>query len=127
MWAGEHDAEGEGIRDHTKLKAFALADEVALSVYRETASFPTEERFGITQQLRRSAVSVASNIVEGCGRRTEADFLHFLDMAHGSARELEYQLSLAMRLGFFPIQSGLPQRAVEVSKVLNALIRSLRD
>lgn len=115
------------MRDHTKLKAFHLADELALQVYRETGSIPTEERYGLARQIRRSAVSVASNIVEGCGRRTEADFLHFLDMAHEAARELEYQLSLASRLTYLPRPSDLPERAVEVSKVLNALIRSIRD
>jgi four helix bundle protein len=115
------------MRDHTKLRAFQLADELALQVYRETSSFPQEERYGLARQLRRAAVSIASNIVDGCARRTEADFLHFLDMAHGSARELEYQVSLASRLLFIQNQSGLPARAVEVSKVLNALIRSLRD
>jgi four helix bundle protein len=115
------------MRDHTKLKAFHLADELALQIYLETGLFPMEERYGLARQIRRSAVSTASNIVEGCARRTEADFLHFLDMAHGSARELEYQLSLASRLSFLSIESALPERAVEVSKVLNALIRSLRD
>lgn len=114
------------MRDHTKLKAFQLADELALQIFREQGAFPPEERFGLARQIKKSAVSMASNIVEGCARRTEADFLHFLDMAHGSARELDYQLSLASRLGFLPDPSELPGRAVEVSKVLNALIRSLR-
>ena len=114
------------MRDHTKLKAFHLADKLALQVFRETASFPPEERYGLARQLRRSAVSVASNIVEGCARRTEADFLHFLDMAHGSSRELEYQITLAFRLALLPPESGLPAQSVEVSKTLNALIRSLR-
>jgi four helix bundle protein len=118
---------GDVMSDHTKLKAFHLADELALQIFRETGSFPPEERYGLARQIRRSAVSVASNIVEGCARRTEADFLHFLDIAHGSARELEYQLSLASRLTFLPNPSELPERAVEVPKVLNALIRSLRD
>jgi four helix bundle protein len=118
---------GDVMRDHTKLKAFHLADELALQIFRETGSFPPEERYGLARQIRRSAVSVASNIVEGCARRTEADFLHFLDIAHGSAREMEYQLSLASRLTFLPNPSELPERAVEVPKVLNALIRSLRD
>lgn len=93
------------MRDHTKLKAFHLADELALHIFRETGSFPVEEKYGLARQIRRSAVSVASNIVEGCARRTESDFLHFLDIAHGSSRELEYQLSLASRLAFLPSQS----------------------
>jgi four helix bundle protein len=117
------------MRDHTKLKAFQLADELAVLIYRATRAFPREEQFGLTAQLRRAAVSVASNIVEGCARRSEADYLHFLDIAFGSLREVEYQLSLAQRLAyvqpadFEPIQS----QCVSTSKVLAALIRSLRQ
>ena len=76
------------MRDHRNLRAFQLADELALLVYRETTGFPREEMFGLTSQVRRAAVSVASNIAEGCGRSTDLDFLRFLDMANGSLREL---------------------------------------
>jgi len=114
------------VRDHTKLRAFQLADEVALLTYRFTREFPREEQFGLTSQMRRAAVSVPSNIVEGCGRDSDADFLRFLDMAYGSLRELEYQTSLATRLGFAPAKSELPERLIEASKVLAALIRSRR-
>ena len=86
------------VRDHSKLTAFQLADELAVLVYGETRSFPREELFALRAQMRRAAVSVASNIVEGCARRTQADYLHFLDVAFASLRELEYQISLARRL-----------------------------
>ena len=76
------------MRDHSKLRAFELADEVALLVYKSTRSFPREELYGLTSQLRRSAVSVPSNIVEGCGRNSEADYMRFLDIAYGSLKEL---------------------------------------
>ncbi len=65
------------MRDHTKLKAFELADEVALLVYKITAVFPKEEMYGLTSQMRRAAVSVPSNIVEGCSRPSQTDFLRF--------------------------------------------------
>ena len=88
------------MRDHTKLRAFEVADELVLLVYEHTREFPRSEQFGLTSQLRRAAVSIASNIVEGCARQSPGDYLRFLDMAYGSSRELEYQLSLARRLGY---------------------------
>ncbi len=117
------------MRDHTKLRAFVLADEVALLAYQVTARFPKEERYGLTSQMRRAAVSVPSNIVEGCARESQADYLRFLTIAFGSLRELHYQLTLAIRLGFMSKQEGVSveQRIIEAEKVLNGLIRSLRN
>jgi len=117
------------MRDHTKLRAFELADQLAVAVYKATRDFPREEAFGLTSQLRRAAVSAASNIVEGSARSSEAEYLHFLDTAYGSAREVEYQASLAFRLGFLPEQAHreLSALTVETSKVLNGLLCSLRQ
>ena len=117
------------MRDHTKLRAFELADEVAVLIYQVTAGFPKSELYGLTSQMRRAAVSIPSNIVEGCARDSQADYLRFLYIAFGSLRELHYQLSLSKRLGFLP-DEDLPlieQKIVEAEKVLNGLIRSLRD
>jgi len=116
------------MRDHTKLRAFELADDLALHVYRATGNFPKTEQYGLVAQIRRAAVSVASNIVEGCARNTESDYLRFLDVAYGSARELEYQLSLAYRLGYLTTAAHeiLNSKVVETGKVLNGLINSLR-
>lgn len=117
------------MRDHTKLRAFELADELAILVYRVTAGFPKEELFGLTSQLRRASVSVPSNIVEGCARDSEAEYLRFLNIAFGSLRELHYQLNLSKRLGFLPDEDSslLEPTVVETEKVLNGLIRALRD
>ncbi len=116
------------MRDHTKLRAFELADEVAVLVYRVTTGFPREELYGLTSQMRRAAVSVPSNIVEGCARDSQADYLRFLYIAFGSLRELHYQLSLAKRLGFLRNQDSslLETKIVETEKVLSGLIRALR-
>ena len=117
------------MRDHTKLRAFELADEVALLVYRLTSSFPKEELYGLTSQMRRAAVSVPSNIVEGCARESQADYLRFLNIAFGSLRELHYQVSLSKRLEFLPNQdfSLIEPKIIETEKVLNGLIKALRD
>jgi four helix bundle protein len=117
------------MRDHTKLRAFELADEVALLVYQMTRGFPKEEIYGITSQMRRAAVSVPSNIVEGCARSTETEYLRFLEISFGSLRELHYQIGLSRRLGYsagLDIQS-IEEKIIETEKVLNGLIRSLRN
>jgi four helix bundle protein len=117
------------MRDHRKLRAFELADELALAIYRHTISFPRDEQFGLTSQLRRAAVSVPSNIVEGCARDSLADYIRFLGIAHGSAHEVEYQVSLARRLRYLDDTKAqeLAELAIETCKVLNGLIRSLRN
>ncbi|MGA6826342.1 four helix bundle protein [Nitrospira sp. NS4] len=117
------------MRDHTQLRAFELADDVVILVYRATAGFPKEELFGLTSQIRRAAVSVPSNIVEGCARDSEAEYLRFLNIAFGSLRELHYQLNLSQRLCFLRDEDSSPleTRTIETEKVLNGLIRALRD
>ena len=116
------------IRNHIKLRAFELADEVALMIYQITSKFPKEEVYGLTSQMRRAAVSVPSNIVEGCARESQAEYFRFLEIAFGSLRELHYQFSLAKRLGYFNDLDihGSESKIKETEKVLNALLRSMR-
>ena len=116
------------MHDHTKLRAFELADELAFLVYQVTAGFPKEELYGLTSQMRRAAVSVPSNIVEGCARNSQLDYLRFITIAFGSLRELHYQLGLSKRLGFLKNQDSslIEPKVVEAEKVINGLIRSLR-
>jgi four helix bundle protein len=116
------------MRDHTRLRAFELADRLAVQVYRDTRHFPREKLFGLTSQMRRAAVSIPSNIVEGCARSSKADYLHFLTIAYGSAQELQYQVGLAHELGFLDPDrfASLGELSGESATVLSGLIRSLK-
>ncbi len=88
------------MRDHKKLRAFILADELTVLIYKGTKGFPKEEMYGLASQMRRASVSIPSNIVEGCARESQSEYLRFLEIAFGSLRELHYQFSLAERLGY---------------------------
>lgn len=89
-----------GVANYRELEAWQIAMDLVEQVYRVTASFPDGERFGLTNQLRRAAVSVPSNIAEGQGRRLRKQFALFLRIARGSVQEVETQLLIAMRLNF---------------------------
>lgn len=104
------------------MRPVELAEEVAVLIYGMTKRFPKEEMYGLTAQLRRAAVSVPSNIVEGCARESQAESLRFLEIAFGSLRELHYQLGLAGRLGDVENLnvSSWDVKIVEIEKVLSA-------
>jgi four helix bundle protein len=107
-------------RDPYSLQAFVLADDLVPTVYRATRTFPPEERFGLQSQLRRGSVSVAANLVEGCARRSERDYLHFVGIAIGSASEVRYLIGLAIRLGFAKAEDG-KQMILGYGRVIRAL------
>ena len=116
------------MRDHNKLRAFKLADELAIEIYQVTTNFPKEEIYGLTYQVRRAAVSVASNIVEGYARESQSECLRFLEIAFGYVRELHHQINLSSRLGYLreKVITMREQKLVEAEKVLGALFRSMR-
>lgn len=115
------------MRDHKFLRAFELADESVLLIYQLTKDFPSFEIYGLTAQMRRAAVSVASNIVEGCTRQSNTEYRRFIEIAFGSLKEMHYQFSLAKRLGYFGSTdiSIYEEKLEETEKVLAALLRSL--
>ena len=106
-------------------QAWQKADDLAVMVYRVTESFPSHQRYSLTDQMQRAAVSVAANIAEGTRRRTIPDFLRFLFIAKGSLRELEYYLHLSKRLGYLSETEYPPLAALadETARILTGFIR----
>ena len=114
------------MKDFRQLKVWEKSHQLA--IYRKTKDFPKEELYGLTSQIRRSSMSIPTNIAEGCGRFTDADFARFLQIAMGSASETEYQLILARDLGFLPNDSYeiLHTDVEEVKRMLASLLKTLR-
>ena len=115
------------MRDHRRLRVFHNADELVLLVYELAGLMPDDELYGLTSQMKRSAVSVAVNIVEGCGRGTNRDFRRFLYNSSGSIRETGYHLDLAVKLGFLPKEKvdTAQTKIAQTSRQLAALIKHL--
>jgi four helix bundle protein len=117
------------MQDFRNLKVWEKAHQLTLLVYRLTKNFPKEELFALTQQIRRSSASVPTNIAEGCGRGSNADFARFLWIASGSAKEVDYQLLLARDLGFFQdTEYQQSKEAIsEVMRMLSGLIQTVSN
>jgi four helix bundle protein len=113
-------------RAHRSLKAWQQAMELVTSIYAATASFPAVEKFGLTSQLQRAAVSVPANIAEGFARNGTKELLHFLSIAAGSLSELDTLTELAARLGYLNNAEELNGKADEVSGLLMGLSASIR-
>ena len=115
-------------RDYRDLVLWQRAMELAAEVHRVTLKLPKHEMFGMAAQIRRSAVSIPSNIAEGSGRRTTREFIAFLHIARGSLSELKTQLVLARTVGYLADTdlSNADQLSDEVGRLLNAVIRGLR-
>ena len=118
----------DGITSYRDLQVWRRAIDLAEAVYQATAQWPKDERFGLISQVRRAAVSVASNIAEGAARRTTGEFLQFIGMSRGSLAETETQIIIAQRLRYLsePAATNLLTSAEEISRMLVALAGALR-
>ena len=119
----------EKLKSYKDLKVWQRSYQLCLEIYKITKGFPDEEKYGLTSQLRRAAVSVPSNISEGYGRKTTPEYIQFLYIAYGSVCEIETQILLSGDLGY--ISNGrlemLKEGIREVERMLKALIRSLEN
>lgn len=114
------------VKTFEELEVWQVAMQLAEMVYALQRHLPKEEVYGLGDQLRRAVVSIPSNIADGFGRDSTADFVHFLYIARGSVYETRTQLELARRLGYLEVSQEINDKIVSVSRLLNGLIRSLR-
>lgn len=115
------------MRPHQKLEAWKKAIELVTEIYRASERFPKEEKFGLTSQIRRAAVSIPANIAEGAGRRSQKEFLHFLSNSQGSASELETELIIANNLGYLDDEmfSKLLGQLERIGRLITGLVRHI--
>ncbi len=115
------------MKDFRKLKVWYKAYQLVLRIYKASAAFPRDELYGLTSQLRRSSVSIPANIAEGCGRRGDPELARFLQIAMGSASELECHLLLARDLGLLKSSVAEPflSDVTEVKRMLATFVRKL--
>jgi four helix bundle protein len=115
------------VKDFHELKVWQKAHQLTLAVYQITATFPREELYGLTSQLRRCSSSIPANLAEGCGRSGDAELARFCSIAMGSASELQYHLLLAKDLKLIKPKDHveLSERAIELKRMLTALLQKL--
>ena len=116
------------MKDFKKQKVWQKSHQLTLDIYKATSIFPREELYGLTNQIRRACTSIPANIAEGCGRSSEADFSRFLQIAMGSATELEYHLLLSHELGILNDidYENLSRETIEVKQMLTSFIKKLK-
>lgn len=116
------------MKDFRELKVWEKDHRLTLSVYRITTGFPPDERYGLISQLRRAASSIPANIAEGCGRQGDAELARFVQIAMGSASELEYHLLLSKDLNYITADTYNPlhQQTIEVKRMLTSFLQKLR-
>jgi four helix bundle protein len=114
-------------KPHKKLDAWKLSMDLVIDVYKTTNKFPTEERYGLSDQIRRATVSIPSNIAEGAARQTKKEFANYIHMARGSLSELDTQMELAKRLGYLDEETFvfIDERMDRIDKMITGLIRHL--
>ena len=112
---------------HRNLAAWREAMALVVAIYRQTAGFPKEERYGLTSQIRRAAVSIPSNIAEGAGRNSPRELLQFLGVTCGSLAELDTQLELAVQLGYMDAAADVLERTSRVGMLVRLLRKSIRS
>lgn len=119
---------GNGVNDYKDLRVWQKGIDVAEKCYKLTKTFPKEELYALTNQIRRSAVSISSNIAEGYGRRSTQEYIRFLNIANGSCNELETQLIIAERVGYCSKEdiNTVIQELKSICRMLIALIKSLQ-
>lgn len=108
-------------KPHEQLEAWKVSMQLVKAVYQLTADFPSEERYGLAQQMRRAAVSIPSNLAEGAGRNGDREFLYFIGIARGSLAELDTQLQLAVMLEFLKSEHEAFAAADRVGRLLTGL------
>ncbi len=115
------------MRPHEKLEAWIKSLELVTEIYKYTEGFPREERYGLTSQIRRAAVSIPANIAEGAGRQSKKEFAHFLSNSQGSASELETELIIFLRLGYLDQSTFLEliSKLERVGRLVTGLTRHL--
>jgi four helix bundle protein len=117
------------MRPHEKLSVWQRAIDLVITVYKSTVSFPGDERFGLTSQIRRAAVSIPANIAEGAARDSWKEFTHFLSNAQGSASELETELLIARSLAYLDVPSyaDLRNEIDSIGRMIFGLSRSIKQ